>query len=400
MDQSPLARAMAALSNVYQTGKEKALNAMQAAQNRGVVGNITDALKGAGRAYSADIAGTPVDVRNMVSGALSPEGGGNPYASAIRNLIGPPDDKYSSDYFAKNLGIEGEGLAYDLGNMLGPEAAKTALRNITRPSVLNIFAGERAANAPLDKLTRAKEMDMAADAPEDIWKETGWFKGADEQWRWEIPDESAKLSLKQLDRMESGRSNGRPAKLSFEKLLEHPEFFENYPEIGQMVVKSRTPAEGALASFSHPSLGQALFDEVRKGKIGVDIENWGYRGGHQKNFWMHDLSSGEPEKIKSTRGVWDVDENSLEWDPDGFLYYDSSLEKLREAILHEAQHAVQYAEQFGSLPQQAMGRSYRLNPHEAEARAVEARAKMTPEQRTSTFPFDSYDVPIQDLDIP
>ncbi len=401
MDQSPLQRAMAALSNVYQTGKEQALNAMQAAQNRGVVGNITDALKGAGRAYSADIAGTPVDVRNMVSGALSPEGGGNPYASAIRNLIGPPDEKYSSDYFAKNLGIEGEGLAYDLGNMLGPEAAKAALRNITRPSVLNIFAGERAANAPLDKLTRAKEMDMATEAPEDIWKETGWFKGADEQWRWEIPDESAKLSLKQLDRMEAGIADKRPAGLIFERLLEHPEFFENYPEIGQMMVKSYTPAEGAIASFSHPSLGQASFDKVRKGKIGVDMKNWNWRGdGRQNKFWMQDLASGEAETIKSTRGVWDVDPDSSEWDPYGFVYYDSSLEKLREAILHEAQHAVQYAEQFGSLPQQAMGRSYTLNPHEAEARAIEARAKMTPEQRKSTFPFESYDVPIQDLDIP
>ena len=389
---SPLQRAMAALSNVYQTGKERALNAMQAAQNRGVVGNITDALKGAGRAYSADIAGTPVDVRNMVSGALSPEGGGNPYASAIRNLIGPPDEKYSSDYFAKNLGIEGEGLAYDLGNMLGPEAAKAALRNITRPSVLNIFAGERAANAPLDKLTRAKEMDMATEAPEDIWKETGWFKGADEQWRWEIPDKPAKLSPKGFSKIaqehnEQWEPGTKHAYL--EDVLKHPQLFEAYPELKNMRV-------GNVPGWNLDNEDWLMYFDPEK-RYGTDPKF----GINFENYLSETLKLWQPERFGG------VNQNT----PDlksyrGFPYTPKSLEDLTNQILHETQHAVQNAEQFGSIPNKFYGEDpygfteYFRNPHEVEARAVQSRFRMSPKQLRETFPFESYDVPIQDLDIP
>ena len=37
--------------------------------------------------------------------------------------------------------------------------------------------------------------------------------------------------------------------------------------------------------------------------------------------------------------------------------------------------------------------AYRRLAGEAEARAVQSRMDMTPEQRRATFPFDSYDVP-------
>jgi hypothetical protein len=116
--------------------RQSIFDSMQAAEGRGAANNTLDFLKGAGRAYTADIAGTPVDMRNMVSGALSPEGGGNPYAQAIRNLIGRPDDKYGSDYFADQLGIGGEGLAYNAGNMMGPEGVKSLFKNALSPAVL------------------------------------------------------------------------------------------------------------------------------------------------------------------------------------------------------------------------------------------------------------------------
>lgn len=61
-------------------------------------------------------------------------------------------------------------------------------------------------------------------------------------------------------------------------------------------------------------------------------------------------------------------------------------DKTRVAV-HEMQHAVQDREGFepGGYNQRWLG--------EIEARAVEARRAMTPEQRRATFPLDSYDVP-------
>jgi len=134
MDQSPLQRALAALSNVYQTGKEKVMDTMQAAENRGAVGNITDALKGFATNYTSGIAGLPVDARNMVSSMLSPEGGGNPYAESIRNLIGKPNPAYGSEDIANHLGIGGEGLAYNLGEVAGPGMVK----HLMNPAMLGV----------------------------------------------------------------------------------------------------------------------------------------------------------------------------------------------------------------------------------------------------------------------
>ena len=52
-----------------------------------------------------------------------------------------------------------------------------------------------------------------------------------------------------------------------------------------------------------------------------------------------------------------------------------------------------YLRKLGSSPFDA----YKRLAGEAEARAVEARMKFTPEQRRATFPLDSYDVPLDSL---
>ena len=50
------------------------------------------------------------------------------------------------------------------------------------------YAGENANNADLDTLARAKEMKATGVADETIRQQTGWFKGMDGKWRWEIDD--------------------------------------------------------------------------------------------------------------------------------------------------------------------------------------------------------------------
>jgi hypothetical protein len=48
---------------------------------------------------------------------------------------------------------------------------------------------------------------------------------------------------------------------------------------------------------------------------------------------------------------------------------------------------------YGEDPYEA----YRRLAGEAEARATQARMNMTPAERRATFPFDSYDVPVNQL---
>lgn len=50
------------------------------------------------------------------------------------------------------------------------------------------MAGERAATANHEKLRLAQSLEAEGKTPEEIWKETGWLKGKDNKWRFEIPD--------------------------------------------------------------------------------------------------------------------------------------------------------------------------------------------------------------------
>ena len=50
------------------------------------------------------------------------------------------------------------------------------------------YAGEFARTADKETLERAKQMIDGGASAEDIFRETGWFKGADGQWRFEIDD--------------------------------------------------------------------------------------------------------------------------------------------------------------------------------------------------------------------
>lgn len=60
------------------------------------------------------------------------------------------------------------------------------------------FAGPNAETADLYSLARAKELLDAKRSPEGVRRETGWFKGADNRWRFEISDDEAAFKNKGL----------------------------------------------------------------------------------------------------------------------------------------------------------------------------------------------------------
>jgi len=56
------------------------------------------------------------------------------------------------------------------------------------PNTTRVFAGANSRTANLDALAKARELTARRRDPVEIWKETGWFKGPDGQWRYEIDD--------------------------------------------------------------------------------------------------------------------------------------------------------------------------------------------------------------------
>lgn len=62
----------------------------------------------------------------------------------------------------------------------------------------NQMAGVHANYAPTARLEEAKRMEAEGRSADDIWNATGWMKGQDGRWRWEIPDYLDHIDLEPL----------------------------------------------------------------------------------------------------------------------------------------------------------------------------------------------------------
>jgi len=117
-------------------------------------------------------------ILGMLTGTLQPL---EAPAAAAANLI--PADDMAGEGFATAAATMGLG-----GLLSGPRGLLDY-----DPSETRIFLGPRSSGADLDALTRARDLSARRRSPDEIWEQTGWFKGADGNWRYEIDDSRAVL---------------------------------------------------------------------------------------------------------------------------------------------------------------------------------------------------------------
>lgn len=113
---------------------------------------------------------------------------------------------------------------YPLSVVAAEEQPLSGTRN-----VLSQFAGPNAETADLHSLANAKDRLTKGDEPNIVRRETGWFKGADNKWRYEISDHQAELLVE-------GLQEGPPVLL--ESILKHDRLFEAYPDLKGITVKA------------------------------------------------------------------------------------------------------------------------------------------------------------------
>lgn len=227
-----------------------------------------------------------------------------------------------------------ESMTEAAGAVVGPQVAAGFIRNALTPrggSELGIFGGRLAQNAPLSKLEMAEWMTQSGAPREQVWKETGWFKGVDGKWRFEIDDSGANFAADKV----RGSFDVVPA----EKVIDHPSLYEAYPDTRKIGIGSEF-GDGA----GYRARG-GFFDRM----LGVGKEN---------------ISLGD--------------------------------EAAPTSYLHELQHGIQRREgtSTGGSPTRRLDfDTYQRLSGETEARAVERRANLTPEQRAARPPWLDYDVP-------
>lgn len=283
------------------------------------------------------------------------------------------------------------------------------------------FAGEMAETANKRNLQRAEEMIEDGADPERVRKETGWFKGDDGKWRYEISDDQATINVDAFSPY--GDTGVYVARLG--ELLDHPELFAAYPELGGLEVTTSFVEGG---SFYSPAMDMvSLSNELHN--LVADYHTGNYRAAveglvrtaeqieqdvvSQARQLFDEVRSEEGErgiaKLEEQLGTFDelVAENlerALELNDkrkaklDGEVARADAGRALMDTVLHEVQHAIQTREGFaaGGSPESMGGvadadRLYRRLAGEVEARNVEARRAMTADDRVAISPDETAD---------
>lgn len=107
------------------------------------------------------------------------------------------------------------------------------------------FAGQSANNAPLEQLQTAKEMEANGKTSKDIWEATGWKKGSDDKWRFEIPDNLSGIDLDML-------KVNKDTEVRLGEVYQNDRLYEAYPALENIMVEARDLKRAQ---------GQSMFDE-------------------------------------------------------------------------------------------------------------------------------------------
>ena len=239
------------------------------------------------------------------------------------------------------------------------------------------MGGLKAETADKSALEKAMELEKDGTDSEKIRKETGWFKGYDGKWRFEIDNSELKFK--------TDIEKNRAAAIELAKMKVKSAELEE-----KIVNNTATKAE----ENEYYNLDEKMI-EYRKGVKLSDVIN------HPKLFEAYPQLKNVDvyyEISSVNRGVYSSNGNVIMLNPM------HTIDEQKEAIIHEIQHAIQGIENFangsnleywknlGYSDEEAMAMYYNTGG-EREARDVSARRDYNAEQRKNIRPdIDRKDV--------
>jgi hypothetical protein len=235
-------------------------------------------------------------------------------------------------------------------NMVGLLA--TSGMPMAEAGAAGIFGGKLTRDpAGFAKLGEGKDMLTAGVNPRDTYIQSGAWKGPEGMMRYEIPDYPATLKTDAEAAINTGKSFAGPLK----DFVDHPEFFKAYPDLANTTVlfdPSRTSHHGYFAP------GSDL------------IKLYGNEPSQVQSVLLHEMQHAVQNKEGFTPG-WSTEDAA----------------NLRGGL-------AQQAEQAGMAPGKIKDFLVNFDPYDAyrraagevEARAVQRRANLTPEQASIFSP--------------
>ncbi len=218
----------------------------------------------------------------------------------------------------------------DKGNVIPPSKRF----NSRKADVRYQFVGEKGAEAAdraeevstrLDNLQVAREMEEAKKDAKAIKMATGWERGADGKWRYEIPD---------IEYNPSGDAN-------WKKILARQPWAKELEELADRIFDGEKLSDREMARFDE--LGEKS-DELYKTYKESDVK-------HLDDYAPNDALYKAYPELKQTR-VEFVNNSSLGWSgmynhKDNTIFINGSSDfSYRSTLAHEIQHAIQHIEGF------------------------------------------------------
>ncbi len=294
------------------------------------------------------------------------------------------------------LGISGLGLNWAGGvpaNAAGIFGGRLGAKNLADQGIM----------APQKAIEMAERMKAAGATKEEIWRETaglmsredprfsGVHYGKDYNPRFEIPDKDARWPERMLDTYERRQE----AVTQPGETLEHPLLYAAYPEMRNI------PMEG-VAREQLP-IGGSFYSKLRMpGDLSqAEIAAQGSTPDRARQAALHEFQHAAQFKENHARGsnpdvakpVVDMSDPQMGRAVDEIAKLQDRLARATPGTSEHTWLQKQIAEGMQFVEQFAQDIGYRRSAGETEARNVEKRARMTPEQLRNRPPWETQDVP-------
>ena len=277
------------------------------------------------------------------------------------------------------------------------------------------FIGERGAvnadrteevNTRLDNLRVAREMETEKKDAKAIKMATGWERGADGKWRYEISDVKLKVGWREKAERVQG--------VSLSEIVDNKELFAYYPQLKDVTVNVEELHEGVYGKFDQSSNSINISNKILVGADSViahevqhaiqRIEGFA-RGGNLKSAMLYlDANKTKDVEIKTNLFYEAAQKKNLgitKSEAENLVhhleYEDLSDEELQKQIDELCEkHNITEDELEDIYPMNASDEAYRRIAGEVEARNVQNRMKMTPEERRQSLASETEDVARKD----
>ena len=286
------------------------------------------------------------------------------------------------------------------------------------PSKISIFAGVGSRTSPVKELPVSEEIKGYLDnhqgsitvpddfvslpRPEDQWEETGWFRGPDEKFRYEIDDSKAvfglnseesfieptdlplvqskseTLSLEEAAETFGPRDyrEGTDRLTTVDRLIDHPELFEAYPDLKGVPVVIKNDLKGAawISPNFNENHGETLW-------LGSTVEGYDY-----KEMLLHELQHAVQYRENFFGGGNPQDTFNKVYS----TYYYDELDNIASDPLLTDDEKLFRTETLKKNTSEASFQDYETTFGEEEARAVMDRLHMSKNEKKEVFPYYSH----------